>query len=289
MTVMHTQQNSKENLPFSLNTETAHEHPINISAIKNFPTASTLLPNRTIAHDPQAGLNPIVDAASYLFSVLGKLKHLSSYKQINKLQSELIQEINTFQETIKTLGYNLEFIIVCRYVICALFDDVLSNTSWGMAGQWESYSLLAAFSQDIHHEDKFFSILERAVKDPMQYIDLMELMYICLSMGYKGQYRLTEHNQFQLEQITNSLYKHIRAYRGSFSQGLSPTYTKNQKRSPKKEKSTHSSPIFFIFLVTACIIMAIFVSLGYLMDVISNEAYQNLAQISESVTKQAAN
>ncbi|MBX3708595.1 MAG: type IVB secretion system protein IcmH/DotU [Gammaproteobacteria bacterium] len=241
-----------------------------------------LLPNRIVTHHPKAGLNPIVDAAGYLFSVMGKLKNLKSFRQLNKLQTELIQEINAFQEAIKNHGYTSEYLIVCKYVLCATFDEIISNTPWGNHNQWESYCLLTAFNQDIQHQDKFFAIMERAIKEPSIYIDLMELLYFCLSLGYKGQYRATEHNQYQLEQITNNLYKHIRAYRGSFSKTLSPTLLKAHKYNSKSASSRKTS-LTFVFVVTSCFIMTIFVGLGYLMDVISNEAYKNIAQFGKPV------
>lgn len=258
-----------------------HDASIN-KKVKNLSRSSPLLlPSRIVTHSPKAGLNPLVDAAGYLLSVVGKLKTIKSYRQPSKLQKELIQELNTFQENIKNHGYNAEYMLVCRYILCATFDDIIANTSWGGQGIWDSYSLLAAFNQDSQHQDKFFTIMERTIKEPAGYIDLMELMYICLSMGYKGQYRSTEHSQYQLEQITNSLYKHIRAYRGSFSKTLSPIPLKAPKPTVKVAHKSKSS-LIFIFFITACIIMTIFVSLGYLMDVISNEAYKNISQIENS-------
>ncbi|MFZ2314614.1 MAG: type IVB secretion system protein IcmH/DotU [Gammaproteobacteria bacterium] len=254
-----------------------HLKPVDASA------SPVLLTHRTMTHHPKAGLNPVVDTASYLISVLGKLKELKSYRQLSKLQSELVQEVNFFQETLNNLGYNGEYVVVSRYVICAVFDDIITNTAWGAQGQWDAHSLLAAFNLDTQHQDKFFSILERAVKEPSVYIDLMELMYICLSMGYKGQYRATEHNQYQLEQITHHLYKHIRAHRGNFSKTLSPTPLKPAAET-KKTISSRISPLF-VFFVTVCLVTTIFVGLGYLMDVISNEAYQNIAQIQTSASQ----
>lgn len=276
-----TQHTSENDVTFNLAPERHSQarYETNVSPIKSVNPSSSgalLVLSRTISHTPKAGLNPLVDAASYLFSILGKVKNLTAYRQLNKLQEELILEINTFQESVKNHGYNLEYIVVCRYIICATLDDIILNTQWG--SQWDNYSLLAAFNQDLHHQDKFFSIMERTLKEPATYIDLMELMYICLSMGYKGQYRATEHNQYQLDQITNNLYKHIRAYRGSFSKTLSPAPIKITKKSLKvASKKNVSLP--FIFIVTACVIMTIFVSLGYLMDVISNEAYSNISEI----------
>lgn len=289
MIATQNQTNQKENLDLVSEAEEAeaslHLASENaLSKVRNF-SSPLLLPSRSITHNLNAGLNPLVDAAGYLFSIVGKLKQLSTYRQLNKLQKELTQEINTFYEIINNQGYNAEYILICRYILCATIDDILSNTAWGGQGQWESFSLLAAFNQDTQHQDKFFTIMERAVKEPAFYIDLMELMYICLSTGYKGQYRSTEHNQFQLEQITNNLYKHIRAYRGAFSKTLSPTPIKASKMHSKTVAKSRTSYIF-IFFVTGCLIMTIFVSLGYLMDVISNEAYKNISQIQQPVSKE---
>ncbi len=246
--------------------------------VKDFD--ASLLPNRPANHSAKSGLNPLVDAASYLFSVIGKLKQIQAYTQLNKLQQELMQEVNTFTDAVKSQDDNSEYAIVCRYVVCATLDDIIANTEWGSQGVWDQYSILAAFNQDVQHQDKFFTIMERALKEPVLYIDLMELMYLCLSMGYKGRYRATEHSQYQLEQITNNLYKHIRANRGSFSKTLSPTPL---KASGAKAVIRNKTSFLFIFIVTACIVMAIFIGLGYLMDVISNEAYKNLASVTNPV------
>lgn len=240
-----------------------------------------------VTHHPKAGLNPLADAAGYLFSVLGKLKQSKTYSQFSKLQKALIQEINTFQETAKNHGYNADYIIVCRYVICASFDDIISNMSWGSQDQCDSYSLLSAFNQDTQHQDKFLTILKHAIKEPALYIDLMEFMYICLSMGYKGQYRSIEHDQYQLELITHHLYKHIQAYRGSINKTLSPTPLKTFRSAVKSAPQNNSSTLF-IFFVTACVIMTIFVSLNYLMDIISNETFKTLTQIQRPVSFETA-
>ncbi|MBV9575558.1 MAG: type IVB secretion system protein IcmH/DotU [Gammaproteobacteria bacterium] len=246
------------------------------------PPSSLLLPSHHIVHTPKAGLNAIVDTASYLFSVIGELKQLQSYRRLKKLQSDLIREINHFQKAIIHHGYNVEYVAICRYIICATFDDIITHSSWG-AGQWEHYSLLATYNQDLQHQHKFFAILERTIQDPTLYIDLMEFMYICLSMGYKGQYRGSEYNQYQLEQIINNLYKHIQAHRGSFSKILSPMPFKSHQNMAHLYARKKWS-LSFVLILTASIIMAIFISLGYLMEAISNESFKNITQIENSIS-----
>jgi type VI secretion system protein ImpK len=253
------------------------------SLAKKTSSDSLLLTNKFITHHPKAGLNPLVDAAAYLFSIIGKLKQLKSYRHLSKLQKELIQEINHFQETAKTQGYSSEYILVSRFALCATIDDVIANTIWGGQGQWDNYNMLSVFNQDAMNSERFFVILERIIKEPSQYIQVMELMYICLSLGFKGNYRTTEYGTSQLEQITNALYKRIRIFRGDFSKILSPYLIK----APQQLKPKNKIPLWLIALITTTIILGIFLGLGFMLDTISNQAYQELMRIGHSLLYEA--
>lgn len=280
------------------NEQPTREHPS--SKTENLVTGSTpavqldassqqqlLLPSKFMTHHPKAGLNPLVDAAAYLFSIIGKLKQLKSYRNLNKLHQELLQEMNAFQDAIKAYGYSSEYILVSRYALCAMVDDIVINTAWGAQGQWDSYSLLATLSQEPTQQDRFFIILDRIVKEPTLYIDLMELMYLCLNLGYKGSYRSTEFSQSQLEQITNALYKRVRAHRGDFTKTLSPFPIKTAFTSQKVTQK--NVPIWLIILTTIIIILGLFIGLGYLLDTTSDQVYQELMHIGKSLLYEADN
>ncbi len=247
----------------------------------NSDVANQLLPRgKFISHNPQSGINPLVDSAAYLFSIIGRLKQIKSYRHLNKLHKELVNEINSFQDMAKSHGYSSEYILVSRYAICATLDDVITNTPWGSQGQWTHYSMLTTFNQESAQQERFFIILERLIKDPNLYIELMEFMYLCLSLGFKGSYRSTEFSNTQLEQICNALYKRIRAHHGDFSRALSPFPIKPVTPSkPAKKKPA----VGFAMIVTACIILVIFLGLGLLLDTISNQTYQELLHIGKSL------
>lgn len=261
----------------------ASEEDITLISYAN-PEISTQLLSRGkfISHHPKAGINPLVDSAAYLFSIIGRLKQIKSYRHLNKLHKELVHEINTFQDAAKSQGYSSEYILVSRYALCATLDDVIINTTWGSQGQWDNYSMLAAFNQDSGQQERFFIILERLIKDPNLYIEVMEFMYLCLSLGFKGSYRSTEFSNTQLEQICNALYKRIRAHHGDFSRTLSPFPLK--PTGPLPTTKPQKKPAFgFAVISTACIILIIFIGLGFLLDTISNQTYQELLHIGKSL------
>jgi type VI secretion system protein ImpK len=241
-------------------------------------TKQLFLPSNLITHSPKYGLNPLVDAAAYLFSTVGKLKEIQTYANPNKLQKELIREIITFQDTAKSLGYNSEYILISRYALCVTLDEIVVNTPWSASDSWNERSLLSIFTQESVNPDHFFILLERLVKDPERYIDLMEFMYICLSLGFKGKYHTSETNAFQLEQITNALYKQIRTFRGDFNKILSPFQIKSTH--PHKV-TAKNMPSWLVILLVISISFTLFAGIRYILSITANEAYKDLTRLGK--------
>ena len=230
------------------------------------PTTQLLLTSKIRMHKPEAGLNPLVDAAAAVFSTMGRLKHVKSCWNLAELHAELVQEIEYYREAVAVYHqdeqYLAEYIPITCYALCATLDDVISSTPWGGQGKWKKYSLVVAFNQEPLSQKSFFIILERLVRDPAIYIDVMEFMYICLSLGFKCHFNTNsaEFDYEQLEQITNSLYKRIRSHRGNFSKVLSPFPVK-PAGSMQEDSWLDRTPVWMLGIV-GCALLMIFISTG---------------------------
>jgi type VI secretion system protein ImpK len=255
------------------------------------PTTQLLLSRKILPHTNHAGLNPLVDAAAPIFSVMGKLKHIKMPRQLSKLHRELVQEVESFEEAAKVncahSEYAGEYISVARYALCVTLDDIVADTTWGNQGQWDEYNLLHAFNQGAISRDSFFVILERLVRDPDIYIDVMEFMYICLSLGFKAHHNRTTFNQDQLDQIINALYKRIRAYRGNFSKVLSPYQIK--PRAVKNPANAKKIPVWVVALLSVNLLAALFAGSKFFLDRASTQLYTTLTQAEQSVPYETHN
>lgn len=264
------------------------DHPTDDSILSTgwahvHPTTQMLLTSKPSIHMPEAGLNPLVDAAAYIFSIMGKLKYTKHYKDLNKLHLELIKEIENFSVTIQTYSYQskylLEYMLICRYTLCATLDGIISNTAWGSHGLWDKYNLVDVNNQSALSHENILIILERLVSEPDTYIDVMEFMYICISFGLTfklNRYR-SEFSQEQLDQIKYSLYRRIRAYRGNYNKILSPNTLNIQVKTPRpKTQKSVSTWMKILLLISFC---AALFSIGkYCVDLINlNQAPQRLS------------
>jgi len=254
------------------------------------PTTQMLLSSKIVTHTPDAGLNPLVDAAAYLFSIMGKLKHTKKQRDLGKLKEELLKEIEAYRENAKTYSYKSElldeYLPVTCYALCVTLDDIIASMPWGNEGRWDEHSLLVAFNQNGISRESFFLILEHLIRDPAQYIDVMEFMYICLSLGFKGHYNSSTLDHDHLEQIINALYKRIRAFRGDFSKTLSPFLIKSRTLHPAPPKKM---PTWLVVLLACNVIVVLFAGAKYFLDISSNKVYQNLNRTEKATAYELHN
>lgn len=198
-----------------------------------------LLLTKPPIHQVEAGLNPLVDAAAYVFLLMGQLTRTRSHQDMAKLHAVIMEEVKNFQNSIYLSNYNpetlAEYVPISSYILCTMLDDVLASTPWGNEGKWDEFSLLHSYDQEILSRESFLIILERFIQDPKLYIDIMEFTYICLTLGFKYSCHSSGFDAEQLQKIVHSLYKRIRAYRGNISRQLSPAPIRYVQSAPQKE------------------------------------------------------
>jgi type VI secretion system protein ImpK len=236
------------------------------------PTTQLLLASHFVFHHPDVGLNPLVDAAAKIFSLIGKLKYL-----------KYNDDLSTLRATSYKSEYLEEYLPIATYTLCVMLDDIISLTPWGQAGNWGELSLLNAFHQERLSHKNFLILLERFIRDPVIYIDIMEFMYICLSLGFKCHISDSEGDQEQLQHINYALYKRIRAYRGNFSKILSPFPIKSRESTPIYRWKQIPFHLVVLFIVALVILL---VTLGkFLLDTAFLQTSESLLQTERTVNE----
>ncbi|WP_226665409.1 type IVB secretion system protein IcmH/DotU [Microbulbifer aggregans] len=167
-------------------------------------------------------LNPLIAAASKLLGAAIKLRTTLNHANVPDLHKRLTREIQTFERDAKRLSLQPETVLTARYLICTVVDEVVLSTPWGASSGWSQHSLLSLFHKETFGGEKCFLILQRTLDTPGAHIDLLELFYLCLSLGFQGKYRLVPRGHEQLEQIRDNLYRTIESHRPQMERDLSP-------------------------------------------------------------------
>ncbi len=156
------------------------------------------------------GINPLIAAAMPLLAYVSELEYLEPSSALT-LSEQLKHEVKAFENSAHKNGYRSQMILAARYLLCALIDEFVVLYQPHL--KWADFALLKIFQHECYGGERFFIILERSFEDPHVYIDLLELGYICLSLGYKGKYKQPAELR-ELGLFIDQLYQVIELKRG---------------------------------------------------------------------------
>jgi|WetSurSiteA1Bulk_404760.scaffolds.fasta_scaffold00107_15 type VI secretion system protein ImpK len=230
-----------------------------------------------------ATCNPIAGAAISLLSIVAQLRNTSSHPDIAGLRNSIIEEIKQFELKIKQQGVPSEQVQAARYALCTLLDETVLNTPWGSNSLWGTQSLLIFFHKEAWGGEKFFLILKNCMQQPGTHLDLLELLYFALCLGFQGRYRVEDHGLSKLEEIRENAYQIIQRQRGDVERSLS-LHWKGIK--DKRNVLTQLIPFWVIGSVAALLLMLSFLGFLYLINSASNPLLAKLYVLKDSFNVQ---
>lgn len=167
------------------------------------------------------GINQLEKAASRLLPLLLTIRNSTTHPNPEQLRNKLIQELSEFKQQAHSVLNDTKKVTQASYVMCTVLDDAAMNTPWGHQANWAQHNLLATFHNEVIGGERFFALLKGLGKNPRDNIDLLELMYVCLSLGYEGTYRIAQNGQNTLSKVRTWLYEIIVSVRSTPDPALS--------------------------------------------------------------------
>jgi len=166
------------------------------------------------------GLDPLVQAAGPLLMLAGRLRHAAEVVDIGGLRRQLVAEVRNFEERARGAGVATDQIAAARYALCATLDEAITSTPWGARGEWGTQPLLSVFHRETWGGEKFFQLVDRTKSDPRQYAGLLEVLYVCMSLGFAGKFALDPQSALQRDNLQHELFERLRGVRGAAAEPL---------------------------------------------------------------------
>lgn len=167
-------------------------------------------------------LGPLVAAAAALLGLCAQLKNSTSHPDVEGLRLRVLREIDAFERRVTPLGLAPRAVKASKYALCATIDDIVLNTPWGSRSVWTTRSMVGSLFSETWGGDRFFDLLAQLKKDPGVNVDLLELLYYCMSLGFEGRFRIASRGASELSVLREDVYRLIRAARGEFERDISP-------------------------------------------------------------------
>lgn len=201
------------------------------------------------------GMNPLVQAASPLLLLAVQVRHSATAQDPTRLRDQATTQVRRFESRAQAANLPQQTVLAARYVLCAMLDESVLNAPWGEHSGWAQKTLLVAFHSESYGGAKFFQILERLCADFSKHIDLIELMYICLALGFGGRYQIEAGGRAKLADIQEDLYRRIKEQRAPAAQELAPHWRGVEDR---RNPLVRYVPLWVIATAAACVLLATF-------------------------------
>ena len=158
--------------------------------------------------------NPIVAAAQPLLQLLARLNNASAPPDQGDMRDRTARELREFERRAREAGIPMEQTRPAHYALCAALDDVVLNTPWGAHGRWKDRTLSATFHNDTGAGEGFFDQIRLMRAEPERHKNVLELIYLCLALGFMGPFRAQKDGAERVERIFGQTYELIRGVGG---------------------------------------------------------------------------
>jgi len=152
------------------------------------------------------GGDVLTSVAAPLLQLMARLRNTVTPPDSGDLRERTVQQIKVFEQEARDKGVPLEQLRPAHYALCASLDDVVLNTPWGSSGTWSERSLVSTFHQEVRSGERFFDVLKQMRDNPGRFLPVVKLMYLCMSLGFIGQYRLSRRGPGDLNRIREETY-----------------------------------------------------------------------------------
>ena len=224
----------------------------------------------------QPSINPLVTEASPLLSLINRIRNTARHDNVDQLRSQVIEEIKQFTRRSISAGIEPKVVGAGQYALCATVDDVVQNTPWGSASSWSKRGMVTTFHREAWGGDRFYTLLDYMQRDPERNQHALELMYLCLALGFEGRLRVLPNGASELARIRDALHRLIRRRRGDYERELSPHWVGvvTARRGAKAVV-----PLWVAALIGIGIAVAVFLFLRFLLNADSDVTFRDLFRL----------
>ncbi|MBU2870479.1 type VI secretion system protein TssL, long form [Colwellia sp. E2M01] len=220
--------------------------------------------------------NPLVDNAGVLLSTGIKLRNTQQHDDVNTLRLQCIDLIKNYEHTLRAANVPTEDIQSARYCLCSFLDEIILNSPWGGDSLWSSESLLSTFHSETFGGEYFYTLLESALQYPAEKNHLLELMYLCLTLGFVGKMKVEAQGEQKLEDLRDKAYHSVQSFKGDLLRELSPGW---------RDKVIHNTefqqpfPLWVIGALFGVLLLFIYMSFSYSINSYSSSVYKELVSL----------
>lgn len=227
--------------------------------------------------------NGLLEAAEPLLRALADMPQELMVDAIDPLRVLLEQEVRIFQKLCEQANIRRDHALGASYCLCTALDEAAMQTRWAKEsaeklGRWITDGLALTFHEDRQGGDKIYFLIGRLMTEPQEHIDLLEVIYRVLSLGFEGRYRVAADGRRQHDAVRQRLYTEITVRRGSSPIVLSPHWTSDAHG---RSRAVYDFPVWITAVILSLLLLGFFSYTKYTLMVRTEMLQKSIIEVGK--------
>lgn len=196
--------------------------------------------------------NPMVAAAGPLLSLLERLCLSPTLPSIPSICENIDHELKAFHSSLNNKAYTEELDAIAHYLLCATLDELVAKNYQrvnNISAEFKAFTP-AAIDQ-VGADERFFAIVDYLKQSPNQFLDLIELSYYCLIVGFEGKYHFAANGRQVLDDLLEELFQIIQLHRVN-----KPMRLFKETKKTERLTRTNRRPLLIVAAVSFTLLLA---------------------------------
>ncbi len=224
-------------------------------------------------------VNPLLECCTSLFALTAPFRGGDRGESLpGNYRERILAGFDEMERMAFERKITMQVVKDARYAMAAYVDEVVLTSQWPGRMDWMAKPLQLEFFGDHSAGEGFFTRLAELRQGGERNLDLLELYFVCLQLGFEGAYRFKGLEQLMALQV--DLKAQIDGYRGTRSLRLSP---RGLPRETAFTRARNEIPYWVIGTVTAAAVFFTYVGYSYVTDRMTEESVAAIAALHKDV------
>lgn len=218
----------------------------------------------------------ISNLSSDCLMLILQLRATNEYGDAEILRKKVIELLDDFERKALTGGIEQAKVQASKFALVAFIDETIIGSEWTNKVNWLAEPLQLKLFNCFNAGQEFFTRLEQLRQRQRENTDVLEIYFLCMSLGFRGKYQLEAPEKVRM--IIDELHQDLKQYLGKTPGIISPNGMPNDEIvNAVKERI----PLWVIVVTSFSIGFFFYVIMSYL---ISNDADELIISITKMIS-----
>lgn len=156
--------------------------------------------SHTVQTDSPSAASPdqrLSDVFAPCFTLILKLRAADDFGAEEMLRRRIKDLLERTERDALGSGVAPDAIQSAKFAIVAFLDETILSSNWAQKDVWMNTPIQLELYDRFDAGEVFFDRLHRLLDDPRVHAEVLEVYFLCMALGFKGQYQLHEQEQLR--------------------------------------------------------------------------------------------